>query len=128
MDKLKNKTTNKNFGYFFGAIFFILGLYLFFKFEKINIWIFSLSFIFFVLGFFNSKLLSPLNYIWFKIGIFLGNIISPLVMLIIYFLIVTPISILLRMFKKDILELKKNKRDTYWINREKVKSTMRDQF
>ena len=97
MDKLKNKQPIKTL--IFLWCYFLFWDCIYFNFENKYLDL-SLSFIFFVLGFFNSKLLSPLNYIWFKIGIFLGNIISPLVMLIIYFLIVTPISILLRVFKR----------------------------
>ena len=76
----------------------------------------------------NSNLLSPLNKVWFKFGIILGKIISPIVLFLIFFLVMTPISIYLKLIKKDILKLKKNNENTYWIPKEKSNSTMKDQF
>jgi large-conductance mechanosensitive channel len=57
----------------------------------------------------NSKILTPLNKLWFKFGIFLSKIISPLIMGIIFFLVVTPIGLIMRIFGKDLLNLKYNK-------------------
>ena len=76
----------------------------------------------------NSQLLRPLNYIWFKFGLFLGSIVSPIVMSIIFFLVVTPISILMKIFNKDILNLRTNKKNTYWIEKTDPKSKMKNQF
>ena len=76
----------------------------------------------------NSKILTPLNSIWFKVGIFLGNFISPIVMAIIFFIVITPISLLLRLFNKDVLNLKNNKGKTYWIKKDGPKSKMKNQF
>ena len=75
-----------------------------------------------------SKTLTPLNYIWFKIGIFLGKIVSPIVMCLIFFVVVTPIAILMRLLNKDLLNLKFNKKSTYWIEKNEPKSKMRNQF
>ena len=76
----------------------------------------------------NSKLLNPLNILWFKFGIFLGKIISPLVMGVIFFFVVTPIAILMKILKKDLLDLKFNNNDTYWIKKDDYKSKMKNQF
>ena len=80
------------------------------------------------LGIINSKLLTPLNKIWFKIGILLGNIISPIVMGIIFFLVVTPTSIIMKILRKDLLNLKKNNKNSYWIEKRKQNSSMKKQF
>ena len=80
------------------------------------------------LGLVNSKILNPLNKMWFKFGIFLGKIISPLVMSIIFFLVVTPIGLLMRLFNKDLLNLKFNNNSTYWIEKTEPKSKMNNQF
>ena len=84
--------------------------------------------IFFILGLLNSKILSPLNKIWFKFGIILGGIVSPIIMGLVFFLVVTPISLILRLFKKDTLNLKKNDSVTYWIVKSDKKSKMKNQF
>ena len=81
-----------------------------------------------ILGILNSKLLTPLNKIWFKFGLILGKIISPFVMAIIFFFVVTPTGILMRLFRKDLLNLKFNTKDSYWIKKNEPKSKMKNQF
>ena len=81
-----------------------------------------------ILGILNSSLLTPLNKVWFKFGLLLGRIISPIVMGIIFFLVVTPIGLLMRFLQKDLLNLKFNKRNTYWIEKSGPKSKMKNQF
>tara|TARA_Y100001936_G_scaffold241340_1_gene276986 strand:- start:324 stop:716 length:393 start_codon:yes stop_codon:yes gene_type:complete len=121
--------SNKSFGIVFFVFFLIIAFYsFFFQQSEIKIWALILSFIFLFLGLLNSFLLTPLNKIWFKFGLLLGNIVSPVVMGFIFFLIVTPTALILRLFKKDILNLKKNKSFTYWIKKSGPKSKMKDQF
>ena len=88
----------------------------------------AISLVFLVLGLLNSKFLSPLNKIWFKFGLFLGKIISPIVMGLIFFIVVTPIGILMRILKKDLLNLKMNNNKSYWIEKSEPKSKMKNQF
>ena len=76
----------------------------------------------------NSQILTPLNQIWFKLGIFLGKIVSPIVMGIIFFLVVTPTGLIMRILRKDILNLKYNQNKSYWIEKEGPKSKMKNQF
>ena len=76
----------------------------------------------------NNQILSPLNKIWFKFGIILGKIISPFIMGIIFFLVVTPIGIIMRTLGKDLLNLKYNKNNSYWIEKSGPKSKMKNQF
>jgi len=66
--------------------------------------------------------------LWFKFGILLGNLISPIIMGLVYFFVITPIAMLLKIFNKDVLNLKQNKKNTYWIDKIKSESTMKDQF
>ena len=96
--------------------------------NEVRIWSLIVSIIFLILGSINSRILTPLNKLWFKFGIFLGNIISPIVMGIIYFAVVTPIALLLKVINKNILSLKKTKNSSYWKNKEKYISSMRNQF
>lgn len=126
--KKKDLPSNKNFGIVFFIFFLIVTIYFFSKGNDINFWFLSLSFIFLILGLLNSKILLPLNIIWVNFGILLGLIISPIVMGLIFFLVVLPTSIMLKFFKKDILNLKYNNMESYWIEKKENHSSMKDQF
>ena len=121
-------SSNKSFGIVFSVVFFIISLYPLVNQEDMRIWSLVIAVIFFILALLNSKILTPLNKIWTRFGIFLGNFISPIVMGIIFFFVVTPIGLLMRLFGKDILNLKKNKFSTYWIKKTNQKSSMEKQF
>jgi|TARA_B100000902_G_C27090435_1_gene803545 hypothetical protein len=120
--------SNKNFGIVFFIFFLICSLYPLLNNGSINPWLLSISIIFLILGLLNSKILKPLNILWFKFGILLGRVVSPLIMIIIFFLIVTPIGILMRLLAKDLLFLKYNDKKTYWIEKTGPKSKMKNQF
>ena len=120
--------SNKSFGIVFCIFFIIVGLYPLINADGIRIWSIILSIIFLILGLLNSRFLTPLNILWFKFGIFLGKFISPVVMGLVFFLVVTPTGIIMRLLKKDLLKLKKNNLKTYWINRPDSKSDMKNQF
>tara|TARA_B100000003_G_scaffold172167_1_gene159887 strand:- start:2663 stop:3031 length:369 start_codon:yes stop_codon:yes gene_type:complete len=121
-------SSNKSFGIVFFIVFLILAIYPLKNNGNIIIHLLIISFVFLALGLTNSQLLTPLNKIWFKFGIFLGKIVSPLVMGIIFFLLVTPIGILMRLFKKDLLNLKYNSKKSYWIKKNEIKSKFKNQF
>ena len=127
---MKNKkSNNRSFGILFFIVFLILGLYPTLKGNSPNIYFIFISIPFIILGLINSKILTPLNNAWIKVGEILGMIIAPIVMAIIYFFILTPISILVRIFGKDLLSIKFNKQvNTYWINRKKNINSMKKQF
>ena len=72
--------------------------------------------------------MTPLNKIWFKFGIMLGNFISPIVMGIVFFMVVTPTALIMRVFGKNLLGLKRNNKTSYWIERPEIKSKMKNQF
>ena len=120
--------SNKSFGIVFCIFFLIISLYPLINDQGIRIWSLILSSIFFILGIQNSRLLTPLNILWFKFGMLLGRFVSPIVMGLVFFLVVTPTGIIMRIFKKDLLKLKKNNSKTYWINRSESKSDMKNQF
>ena len=128
MQKNIKLPSNRNFGIVFFIVFLIIALWPLLKQNETRIWSLIISFIFFVLGLINSRLLTPLNKLWFKFGILLGNIIAPIVMGIVFFLVVTPTGLIMRFFRKDILRLKKNSNDSYWINKDNTNSSMRNQF
>ena len=120
--------SNKSFGLVFSIVFLLIAIYPLLNQNEIRIWSLIISIIFLILGLLDSKFLNPLNKIWFKFGILLGKIISPLIMGIIFFLVVTTTGILMRVFKKDILNLKFNTNKSYWIEKNGPKSKMKNQF
>ena len=120
--------TNKSFGIVFFIFFLIVSIFPLFKEGDIRIWFFISAIIFLVLGLMNSKILTPLNKIWFKFGILLGSFISPIVMGIVFFAFVTPTSLIMRVLGKNLLNLKKDNKKTYWIERSEIKSKMKNQF
>ena len=127
MDDIKI-SSNRSFGIVFFIVFLLIALYPLLKGSDLRIWSLVISFVFLVLGLINSKILTPLNRLWFKFGLLLGRFISPLIMGIIFFVVVTPIGIMMRLLKKDLLNLKYNKKETYWIDKSGPKSKMKNQF
>jgi hypothetical protein len=125
---IKNKSTNKSFGIVFFFVFLIISFYPFQSLGDLKTWGFVVALIFLILGFSNSIILTPLNILWFKLGIILSKIFSPLIMCIIFFLVVTPIGLLMRLLNKDLLKLKFNSNSSYWIEKTEPKSKMKNQF
>ena len=121
-------SSNRSFGIVFFVVFLLIALYPVINHEEIRAWSLIVSLIFLVLGLLNSKILNPLNQIWFKFGVLLGRIISPLIMAIIFFFVVTPIGLIMRILGKDILNLRYNTKKTYWIEKTGPKSKMKNQF
>ena len=126
---MKSQSSNRSFGLLFFVVFLIIGLWPLKNGDNLNFYFIVVSAIFLILGLINSKLLSPLNKLWIKIGEILGIIIAPIVMGLIYFIILTPISFIVRIFGKDLLGLKfVKKKESYWIKRKKNLGSMKKQF
>ena len=121
-------SSNKSFGILFFIVFLIIAIWPLLNCYEIRYWSLIISIVFLLLGILNSKILTPLNKIWFKFGILLGNVIAPIVMGIIFFLVVTPTAIIMKILRKDLLNLKKNNKNSYWIEKQKQNSRMKKQF
>ena len=133
MNLKKNEHTlnssNRSFGVVFFIFFLIVAVWPLKNGEDLRVLFLIISLIFLLLGLINSKILTPLNKLWFKLGILLGNFISPIVMAMVFFLVVTPTGIIMRFFGKNLLQIKKKRKtSTYWIRRNKIKSSMKNQF
>ena len=126
---MHKRSSNRSFGLLFFVFFLVISFWLFTKNSEINLYLISIALIFLVLGLLNSKILSPLNKAWIKLGEILGRIVAPVVMAIVYFLILTPISLLVRLFGKDLIGMKfSNDIKSYWIKRKKHLGPMDKQF
>ena len=120
--------SNRSFGLVFFLLFMVIALWPIFNSEHIRIWSIIVSIIFLILGLLNSILLTPLNKLWMKFGLFLGKIVSPVVMAVIFFGVVTPTGLIMKIFRKDILKLKKNKDVSYWVIKDNSNNNMDNQF
>ena len=127
MDEVKI-SSNRSFGIVFFVVFLLIAFYPLIYNGDIKIWSLILSLIFLILGLADSKILTPLNKVWYHFGIFLGKFISPIMMGLIFFVVVTPIGLLMRVLRKDLLNLKFNNHKSYWIEKKGPESKMRNQF
>ena len=119
--------SNRSFGIVFFFVFILISFWPLLNDENLRFWSFLISLVFLILGLLNSRILYPLNKLWANFGVLLGKIIPPIIMFIIFFIVVTPTGLLMRLFKKNLLNLKKEKSKTYWI-KTVSKSNMKDQF
>ena len=121
-------SSNRSFGIVFFIVFLLIALYPLINNEEIRLWSLLISSVFLIFGLINSQILTPLNKLWFKFGLLLGKVISPLVMGLIFFFVVTPIGLIMRALRKDLLNLKYDKNKSYWIEKKGPKSKMKNQF
>ena len=122
-----NKKNNITFGILFFIFFLIIGLYPLTSSEPVRIWSIILSLVILTITIIKPNLFTFLNKLWIKFGILLGKIISPIIMGLVFFFVVTPVGILVKIFKKDVMGLKRGT-SSYWINRENKIQTMKKQF
>ena len=126
---MHKRSSNRSFGLLFFVVFLVIAFWPLTKKSEINLYLISIALIFLVLGLLNSKILSPLIKAWIKLGEILGRIVAPVVMAIVYFIILTPISLLVRLFGKDLIGMKfSNDIKSYWIKRKKNLGSMDKQF
>ena len=114
--------SNRKFGFFFTIVFLIISIYFYFQ-NSYSVLLFTLTLalVFLILTLIKSKILTHLNKLWMKFGYFLGKIISPFVLGAIFFGIFTPVSLLMKLFKRDELRIKIQKRDTFWKKKDTLK-------
>tara|TARA_B100001964_G_C13893505_1_gene448305 strand:- start:86 stop:490 length:405 start_codon:yes stop_codon:yes gene_type:complete len=121
--------SEKSFGLTFSIIFLIFSIYFFFNESFLSYILFVFSLFFFLASFFFNKLLILPNKIWFKFGEYLGLIISPIIMGLIFFIIITPIGIVVQYFVKTTTYTKLDKSiKSYWIERKTSPKSMKEQF
>lgn len=127
MKKQANISSNKSFGIVFCLFFLIVAFYPLLNDGEYRLWAIIISLFFLILGLTNSSILTPFNILWYKFGFFIGKIVSPIIMALVFFGVVTPTGLIMRLLNKDLLKLKKRSTKSYWIER-KAKSKMKNQF
>ena len=123
-----NLPSNRNFGIVFFTVFLIISFWPLLNDGNIKVWSVILAIFFLILGLLNSRILTPLNKVWYKLGILLGSVVSPFVMGIVVFAVVTPTSLLMKIFGKNLLGIKKDNKKSYWVEKSQIKSKMKNQF
>ena len=113
-DKIKIGS-NRSFGIVFFIVFLLIAIYPLLSENPIRLWSLIIAVIFLILGLLNSRILTPLNILWMKFGMYLGIFISPIVMGFVFFLVVTPIGLIMKIFGKDLLNLKKKPKDNLLV-------------
>ena len=116
------------FGILFFVVFLIISLWPLLKGNDLRIWSLIISILFLILGLLKSKFLTPLKRIWIKFGELLGKIISPIILAIVFFIVITPIGLFMKILRKDLLNIKFTKDKSYWIKRDKDLGPMKNQF
>jgi len=120
--------SDKKFGIFFTIIFFLGSIYLnHLEHAFMRNTFIALFFISGLVSIIKPSLLRPFNMGWMKLGLLLGRIVNPIVLGLLFFGLFTPLAILMRLFGRDELRLKKKRNTTHWLEEEK-KSDFRDQF
>lgn len=110
--------SNRKFGFFFAAVFTIIGAFLFTGGQAVFSYVlFALAALFLVITVIKAGLLLPLNKLWMYLGLLLGMIVKPIVLGVIFFGLFTPISLLMKLFGRDELRLKLITRESYWKER-----------
>tara|TARA_Y100000588_G_C14125598_1_gene869253 strand:- start:776 stop:1177 length:402 start_codon:yes stop_codon:yes gene_type:complete len=123
---------NKNFGLFFSFVFLLLSGYFYFVDSlSISIILLTISILFFIFSRAFPRLLKPLNILWMFIGYLLGRIISPIILGVIFYFLITPFGLVMRVFGRDELNLKDKPRTSYWDERTPIgprSKSFKDQF
>ena len=122
------KSSSKSFGYLFFGLFLILSLWPVLNDNSINFLLLSISAVFLILTIFKAKILDFLNNYWIKLGELLGRVVAPIIMFVVFFVIVAPLSLLTKLLKKDLLNMRFNDSKTYWANKVKKIDSMDKQF
>ncbi len=110
--------SNNKFGWFFSAVFSMIAIYSYF--QQLKTFAYAAAIVFFIfvaLTFFAPQLLTPLNRLWYALGILLGKVISPIVLGAMFFVLITPVALVTRIFGRDELKLKKSLLKSYWVDR-----------
>lgn len=123
------QSSPKSFGVVFSVVFLMVALYSLINSKDLHIWAFPISATFLLLAYMAPRVLYLPNKLWFKFGVLLGSIVAPIVMAFIYFGVVFPTGVVMRLFGKDLLKQKLDKNTkSYWVKRTDPIGSMKDQF
>lgn len=110
--------SNRKFGLFFSAVFFVLAGYFFWR-QNIAGMGFSgcIGILFLLITLISPQSLGGLNRAWMTLGLTMGKLISPIVLGLMFFGLITPIALLSRLRGRDELRIRQKRALTYWRER-----------
>lgn len=112
-------SSDRSFGLVFAAAFLVIAGIPLFHGEAIRWWAVGMAAVFALVALIRPALLAGLNRLWIKLGILLGKVVSPIALSILFYVVVTPIGVIMRLTGKDPLRLKfEPDAESYWIPRE----------
>jgi hypothetical protein len=112
-------SSDRTFGLVFTVFFVLVAAYPLINGQQVRVWSLLVAGLFLLLALLYPRILAPANRAWMKLGTLLHHIVSPLALGILFFLVVTPTALLMRLFGKDPLRLRfDNAVDSYWIKRD----------
>ena len=117
--KPANLPSNRTFGLLFIGVFAILGGYGIWKGWSTGLInaLFMISAGLVVVTLFTPKLLTPFNKAWYQLGLLLGKVVSPIVLGVLFFIVITPVALVMRLAGRDALKLRKQNVESHWIDR-----------
>lgn len=122
--------SNQKFGFFFTGVFVLGSGYFWFHLSTSTAYTFlAISAFFLFTTLVKADLLLPLNKLWMRFGLLIGMIVRPIVLGIIFFLLFTPIALIMRLLKRDELRLSFRKKNSHWIKRDALQyDSFKNQF
>ena len=127
----RKMSSNRSFGLIMFTFFLILTLLPRLRGGEFNLWTLGVGLAFLIPAIVYPAILRLPNLWWMQFGELLSKIVSPIAMGIVYFVVMTPIALLLKVFGKHTLSLGfDRKKSSYWITRETPQDpqSMRNQF
>ena len=121
--------SEKGFGFVFSVFFLVVALFPLLLNNEIRVWALLIAILFFLLANIIPKVFIIPNKLWFKLGLALGGLVAPIIIGFIYFFIVLPTSLIMKLIRKDLIGIKKqDKAKSYWISRNETASSMKNQY
>ena len=125
-------SSDRSFGLVFATVFALIGVVPFLFGKGVVVWALIVGAAFLALALLVPKVLAPLNRIWLRFGLLLHRIVSPIVLAFMFFVVITPIGLLMRALGKNPLRLSFDPEvESYWIKRSPpgpAPESLKDQF
>ncbi len=124
--------SDRSTGLVFGGFFLVVALFPLLRGGRFRLWALCLSGGFVLLALLVPRVLSPLSAVWFRLGLLLGAVMNRVVTALLFYVVFTPVALVLRLLGKDLLHLRPApEASTYWIARQPpgpAPETMKQQF
>jgi len=112
-------SSDRSFGFVFAVVFVVIALWPLWHGGGLRWWSLGVAGAFVVVAIAVPRVLAVPNRLWLKLGLLLGKVVSPIALGVLFYLVFMPIGMLMRLFGKDPLKLRREAAaTTYWVDRE----------